>query len=120
MIFAKIAAFFAGGILRWLTIAGGGIAIILAAYGGGYLHGQVNSKNAAEVRQLEATVEHLQAEIARRDARTEADNAAREADRAELERLDETIRELSDELQNRDGCGLSDDTAERLRRGWGR
>lgn len=112
--------FFTGTIGRWLLIAGIGLLTAGGLVTGGVIYGWASCSSAAEVRNLEATVKTLKAELARREARTVADNAARERDRAELERLDAQIRGLSDELQDRNSGGIGDDTARRLQDNWGR
>jgi hypothetical protein len=102
---SRIVAFILGPIGMWLAI----VAIATAAIGGAYAYGYTRGSNKAEVRQLEATVDQLRRVIERREAATRADNAQREIDRAELERLTD-LR----------GGGISADTANRVRRRWGR
>lgn len=113
---SRIVAFILGPIGMWLAIA----TIATAALTGAYVKGRMDGSNATEVRQLEATVDQLRRVIERREAATRADNAQREIDRAELERLTEENRKLDDELKDLRGGGISADTADRVRRRWGR
>jgi outer membrane murein-binding lipoprotein Lpp len=113
---SRIVAFILGPFGMWLAIA----AIATAALAGAYTLGHVRGSNKAEVRQLEATVDQLRRVIERREAATRADNAQREIDRAELERLTEENRKLDNELKDLRGGGISADTANRVRRRWGR
>ena len=113
-------AFFFTPIGRWLAILGIGAFTLVGASTAAYIKGRLDCNSAAQVRVLKDTADYLAREIARRDARTQADNAQREIDRAELQRLDEENRKLGNELKDRDSCGLSDDTVDRLRKRWGR
>lgn len=115
------ASLMGGTVGRWLLFGGISALAAGALYGGGYLHGQLNSKSAAEVRQLEATVDHLQAEIARREARTAADNEARERADAERERFDERAEEAQNDpegIDDLDRTILDERLTRRLRRLW--
>jgi outer membrane murein-binding lipoprotein Lpp len=112
----RFIGFVFGPIGMWLAI----VAIATAALAGAYTIGHVRGSNKAEVRQLEATVDQLRRVIERREAATRADNAQREIDRAELERLTEENRKLDNELKDLRGGGISADTANRVRRRWGR
>ena len=98
-------------------LAGAGIAVMLA-FGGGYYKGYTACSDAAKVAQLQETVRYLNAEIARREARTQADNAARETDRAERDRLEALNKELLDELQDPDRVCLDEPDVDRVRRLW--
>ena len=113
---SRVVAFIIGPIGMWLAIA----AIATAALGGAYAWGHMNGSNKAEVRHLEATVDQLRRVIERREAATLADNAQREIDRAELERLDETNRNLTNELANASRECLDGPGTDRLRGLWGK
>lgn len=107
-------SFLIGSIGRWLLIGAASAAILVGAYA----WGRMDCKVAANVRHLEAQVDVLKRTLERRERIARADNAQREIDQAELDRRDAQIRELSDELQDRDGCGLSGDTVQRMRQRW--
>ena len=109
-------SFLIGSVGRWLLI-GAAAAAILA---GAYVWGRMDCTAAANVRHLEAQVDMLTRTLERRERITRADNAQRELDQAALAELDTQNRELSDELQDRDGCGLSGDTVQKLRQFWAR
>jgi outer membrane murein-binding lipoprotein Lpp len=111
----RFIGFVFGPIGMWLAI----VAIATAALAGAYTIGHVRGSNKAEVRQLEATVDQLRRVIERREAATRADNAQREADRAELERIDEINRKLTNELANASRECLDSDSTDRLRGLWG-
>jgi outer membrane murein-binding lipoprotein Lpp len=112
---SRIVAFILGPIGMWLAI----VAIATAAIGGAYAYGYTRGSNKAEVRQLEATVDQLRRVIEHREAATSADNAQREIDRAELERLDEINRNLTNELANASRECLDGPSTDRLRGLWG-
>ena len=109
-------AWFANPIARWLAIIGIGILTVTAAAGGGVLYGWASCTSAAEVKQLKEAVAWLNRDIAAREARTTADNLQREADRAELERMDAKIKELTNAEADRE-C-LSSPDLDRLRQLW--
>ena len=111
----RFIGFVLGPVGMWIAIT----VIAGAALTGAYTFGHVRGSNKAEVRQLEATVDQLRRVIERREAATRADNAQREIDRAELERLDEINRTLTNELETAGNCGLGPDASDRLRRLWG-